>query len=56
MWCPAWLDARNRRMNRIRLKTSAMLAVLIAGCAAHPDPIIDTKGVDPDALAQDWQE
>ncbi len=33
-----------------------MLAVLIAGCAAHPDPIIDTKGVDPDALAQDWQE
>ncbi len=33
-----------------------MLAVLVAGCAAHPDPIIDTKGVDPDVLAQDWQE
>lgn len=33
-----------------------MLAILVAGCAAHPDPIIDTKGVDPDALAQDWQE
>lgn len=29
---------------------------MVAGCAAHPDPIIDTKGVDPDALAQDWQE
>jgi len=36
--------------------SSAMLAILLAGCAAHPDPIIDTKGVDPDALAQDWQE
>ena len=35
--------------------TAATLLVL-AGCAAHPDPIIDTKGVDPDALAQDWQE
>lgn len=31
-------------------------AVVAAGCAAHPDPIIDTKGVDPDALAQDWDE
>ncbi len=27
-----------------------------AGCAAHPDPIIDTKGVDPELLAQDWDE
>ncbi len=32
------------------------LAVLLPGCAAHPDPIIDTKGVDPEALAQDWDE
>jgi outer membrane lipoprotein SlyB len=29
---------------------------LAAGCAAHPDPIIDSKGVDPDALAQDLDE
>ncbi len=43
-------------MKRIRSKVLAMLAVIVAGCAAHPDPIIDTKGVDPDALAQDWQE
>ena len=27
-----------------------------AGCAAHPDPIVDTKGVDPDKFAQDWDE
>ena len=30
--------------------------MLAAGCAAHPDPIIDTKGVDPDRLAEDWDE
>ena len=33
---------------------SALLVV--AGCAAHPDPIIDTKGENPDTLAQDWGE
>ena len=32
-----------------------MLAVLGA-CAAHPDPIVDTKGVDPQKLARDWDE
>ena len=35
---------------------SILAAVIIAGCAAHPDPIIDTKGVDPDMLAEDWDE
>ncbi len=28
----------------------------LAACAAHPDPIVDTKGVDPEKLAQDWDE
>jgi outer membrane lipoprotein SlyB len=32
------------------------LALIAAGCAAHPDPIIDTKGVDPQRLAEDWDE
>lgn len=42
---------------RIFLTLTAMtLALQLAGCAAHPDPIIDTKGVDPDAMAVDWQE
>ncbi len=41
-------------MKRSFLITAALLAV--GGCAAHPDPIIDTKGVDPDVLAQDWQD
>lgn len=36
--------------------TATILALQLAGCAAHPDPIIDTKGVDPDVMAVDWQE
>ena len=36
--------------------TLLTLAILLSGCAAHPDPIIDTKGVDPDEMAQDWDE
>ena len=34
----------------------ALIVSMVAGCAAHPDPIIDTKGVDPDRLAEDWDE
>jgi len=33
-----------------------VLAAMAGGCAAHPDPIIDTKGVDPQRLAEDWEE
>ena len=33
-----------------------VLIALIAGCAAHPDPIIDTKGVDRERFAEDWDE
>lgn len=40
-------------MRRIHI---LILLALAAGCAAHPDPIIDTKGVDPDQLAEDWKE
>jgi hypothetical protein len=32
------------------------LAAAVVGCAAHPDPIVDMKGVNPDLLAQDWQD
>jgi outer membrane lipoprotein SlyB len=32
------------------------VAAFLAGCAAHPDPIIDTKGVDMEAYATDWDE
>lgn len=33
-----------------------VLTVVAAGCAAHPDPIVDTKGIDMDAYATDWDE
>ena len=36
--------------------TIMLLAATVAACAAHPDPIVDTKGVDPETLARDWAE
>ena len=33
-----------------------LAAAVAGGCASHPDPIIDTKGVDPERLAEDWEE
>ncbi len=33
-----------------------LVALTVAGCAAHPDPIVDMKGVDVKAFAQDWGE
>jgi len=44
---------------RRTLAVAAPIAVLLAalsGCAAHPDPIVDMKGVDPNALAEDWAD
>ncbi len=38
----------------ILFSTAALSA--IAGCAAHPDPIVDTKGVNEAQLADDWRE
>ena len=32
------------------------VTAMLGACAAHPDPIVDTKGVDPDKYAQDWDE
>ncbi len=43
-------------MRAMEISALLALAILMSGCAAHPDPIIDTKGVDPDELAQDWDE
>lgn len=43
-------------MRTLFMLAAMSLAVQLVGCAAHPDPIIDTKGVDPDAMAIDWEE
>ena len=32
------------------------IAAFVAGCAAHPDPIIDMQGVDLEEFDQDWVE
>jgi hypothetical protein len=34
----------------------ALAAALSAGCASHPDPIIDMKGVNEATLQADWAE
>jgi hypothetical protein len=33
-----------------------LTAAILAGCSSHPDPIIDTKGVDPVVMQDDWNE
>ncbi len=33
-----------------------VISIVVAGCAAHPDPIVDMKGIDPEAFAVDWDE
>lgn len=42
--------------NRSVTAAAVVFAALGAGCASHPDPIIDTKGVDQAALQADWAE
>ncbi len=50
------LFGRTKTMKKTSYSLAALLALAIAGCAAHPDPIIDMQGVDPNALAKDWGE
>lgn len=33
-----------------------VISVVLAGCAAHPDPIVDMRGVDPEIFAVDWDD
>lgn len=33
-----------------------LVSLAVAACAAHPDPIVDMQGVDPEVLAEDWRE
>ena len=47
---------RTKTMIKTSYSLAALLVLAIAGCAAHPDPIIDRQGVDPNALAKDWGE
>ncbi len=38
------------------ITASCAFAVLTAGCAAHPEPIVDRKGVNEAELESDWEE
>ena len=40
------------------LKTAltALILTAVAGCAAHPDPIVDMRGVDEATFERDWAE
>jgi hypothetical protein len=60
---PSWQYAGSRKIEDgsnmptiTRYTALLVLTALGTGCAAHPDPIIDTKGVDPEQLAEDWEE
>lgn len=43
-------------MHTLKILGFISLAVVFVGCAAHPDPIVDMKGVRPELLAQDWED
>ena len=43
-------------MNTAKILVVFCLTLVVAACAAHPDPIVDMQGVNPDLLAQDWDD
>ncbi len=43
-------------MNKTMLVAASAALVIFAGCAAHPDPIVDMQGVNVEAFAKDWNE
>jgi len=43
-------------MRSISLVLILVLAAWLSGCAAHPDPIIDLRGVDREQFEEDWNE
>ncbi len=43
-------------MNRAKTLFTASLMLTIIACAAHPDPIVDMKGVNPELFSQDWED
>jgi outer membrane lipoprotein SlyB len=43
-------------MNNPKILVTFCLAAVVSACAAHPDPIIDMQGVNPDLLAADWAD
>jgi len=42
--------------NKLAFITVVLAGTVLNGCASHPDPIIDMKGVDPVAMQDDWRD
>ena len=43
-------------MNKTPTIVILTASVVLCGCAAHPDPIIDMRGVNESAMQLDWDE
>ena len=43
-------------MRSIALSFIICFGALVSGCAAHPKPIVDMKGVDQEQFVDDWNE
>jgi outer membrane lipoprotein SlyB len=43
-------------MRSIALSLIICFGALVSGCAAHPKPIVDMKGVDQEQFVDDWNE
>jgi hypothetical protein len=43
-------------IQRVRTLVSVLSALALAGCIAHPEPIVDLKGVDPEVYEADRAE
>ena len=50
------MQTQRKILTDVRIVFIALVAIGASACAAHPDPIIDMKGVDAAALAEDWDE
>jgi len=56
-WCVIRLmRVGNRTMNSKALAAMIAVLVVLAGCAAHPDPIVDMQGFNVEKFAKDWNE
>ena len=43
-------------MNTANILVAVLIALAMTACAAHPDPIVDMKGVNAEQFAQDWED
>jgi hypothetical protein len=56
MISPAGIGRRGLLMSSKSQIVILAAAAVLCGCAAHPDPIIDMRGVNESAMQLDWDE